>query len=359
MKSRDARTGFTLVELLVVIAIIGILIALLLPAVQAAREAARRMQCTNNLKQLALATHNFHDGNKKFPSASHQQVLAKTKPSRWERWSYLVPLLPYIEQKATYDQIVDQIDNGPNRAPWDGNAANPWCQTIAGFTCPSDPASQQRDSNRGRTSYHCNRGDFWLNWDWYECRGAFGRGDKIETSMATFRDGTSNTLLLAECPVGANKGDRNNLSGFAKDMGSANNSNLPSTCLAAAGPGGQFAPGVNPETGDWQVGWRWADAHACYTQFHPILPPNSPSCGPRAENWALITAGSHHPGGCNVAMADGSSRFISETINAGDPNDHPSNHGYSNRPQDYSGPSLYGPWGALGSSRSGETIADF
>lgn len=104
------KRGFTLVELLVVIAIIGILIALLLPAVQAAREAARRSQCTNNLKQLGLALHNFHDVNNRLPASSHDPIFLDPtyRDYRGERdkWSYLVLILPYIEQKALYDDLV-------------------------------------------------------------------------------------------------------------------------------------------------------------------------------------------------------------------------------------------------------------
>jgi prepilin-type processing-associated H-X9-DG protein len=113
----------------------------------------------------------------------------------------------------------------------------------------------------------------------------------------------------------------------------------------------------NVQTGNQQMGWRWADAHSVYTQWHVVLPPNSPSCGNAAEDWLLVSASSYHPGGVNVAMSDASVRFISETIDTGnlttteaplavDPA----------RPQDYAGASLRGVWGALGSSRGRETV---
>ena len=92
-----------------------------------------------------------------------------------------------------------------------------------------------------------------------------------------------------------------------------------------------------------------------YTQWMPILPPNSPSCGPHAENWALITATSYHPGGVNVALCDASVQFIPDTIDSGDPTDKAGN--YPGRPQDRQGPSLYGVWGSMGSKNGGETIS--
>ena len=175
LKERQ-RQGFTLVELLVVIAIIGILVALLLPAVQAAREAARRMQCTNNLKQLGLAVHNFHDTFRTFPSASRQPQFKDNEVNDWvngrDRWGYLCVLLPYIEQQALYNELVtNQL--GVNR-PWTGM---PLTRTkVAGFLCPSDSGGNTKGDTLARNSYHCNRGDFWLGWNWNECRGVMGDG---------------------------------------------------------------------------------------------------------------------------------------------------------------------------------------
>ena len=117
----QTRRGFTLVELLVVIAIIGILIALLLPAVQQAREAARRMECTNKLKQLALATHNFHDTYNRFPCAFKDPLFLKPGTTNnfgggRDRWSWLVTLLPQIEQTAVWDEF--QANELGNHRPW-------------------------------------------------------------------------------------------------------------------------------------------------------------------------------------------------------------------------------------------------
>ncbi|MDR1958913.1 MAG: DUF1559 domain-containing protein, partial [Planctomycetaceae bacterium] len=127
-----ARFGFTLVELLVVIAIIGILIALLLPAVQAAREAARRMQCSNNLKQLGLGIHNFHDSNKKLPAG---MATIHQSPSNGQgRFGTLIQLCPYLEQQAMYDAFRNKTNCDDIAANCPTEAVN---VTIAGFVCPS------------------------------------------------------------------------------------------------------------------------------------------------------------------------------------------------------------------------------
>jgi prepilin-type processing-associated H-X9-DG protein len=112
-------------------------------------------------------------------------------------------------------------------------------------------------------------------------------------------------------------------------------------------------------TNDWQAGWRWADSVSIYSQWHPVLPPNRPSCGNTGENFALMTASSYHPGGVQVAFCDGSVHFIADSVDAGDPNIGELSSPLlvdPGRPQDYSGPSLRGVWGALGSSAGGETV---
>lgn len=365
------RKAFTLVELLVVIAIIGILVALLLPAIQSAREAARRSECSNKIKQLAVACQNFHDTYNRFPCASHEPNFKDNASNNWRdgrnRWSYLVSLLPYIEQQAMYDEFITVYlgdNNGRPRArPWNNNGGPPnngpnefIRRKIDAFLCPSDGGGNQADNGRTRTSYHCNRGDYWLNWDWHECRGVFGNGERIEIGAQTLLDGTSNTFLLAECVIGVKNSPRLK-EAFARDLGYANG-DAPVACLLRLGPNNTVTGPL--ETGDWQVGWRWADAHSCYTQWHVVLPPNSPSCGNRAESWAHVSASSYHPGGVNVAFADASVTFINDSIDAGDPNltvlDSPTPPP-SNRPQDFAGESMWGVWGALGSSRGGESIS--
>jgi prepilin-type N-terminal cleavage/methylation domain-containing protein/prepilin-type processing-associated H-X9-DG protein len=214
---RLSREGFTLVELLVVIAIIGVLVALLLPAVQAAREAARRTQCTNNIRQLGLAVHNFHDVNQVFPASQDQWVNSKgaTIGCSWH-----TRILPFIEQQAVY-----QLYNFD--AAWDDNKTNAVPQTgvictkIKGFICPSAPAPNARPVNNGRgnTDYaattELNRPNPYLNAYVYSAIqasdpnfiGVMGHNKVVGGTtvvpanhrFASVTDGTSMTFLIAEC----------------------------------------------------------------------------------------------------------------------------------------------------------------
>jgi len=352
------RYAFTLVELLVVIAIIGILIALLLPAVQAAREAARRSQCVNNLKQMALATQNFHDTYKRFPVASHEvnfkhptlsTATSISFSGNRHRWSYICALLPYIEQQPLYDEFIS--NHLGITVPW---STNDLTRTkINTILCPSDGAALGVAVNQRQwTNYHCNRGDYRLNYNWNECRGVFGQGVQQFHKMATIKDGTSNTMLISEAICGV-EGSTKVGEAFARGWGFTNGG-PPAPCLARALPDGSLSAPL--QGGSWRTGWRWADSVSIYTQWHPVIPPNGPSCGNTGENYALMTATSYHPGGVNVAFTDGSVHFISETIDAGDPTIGEDSLGVP-RPQDYRGPSFRGVWGALGSSRSGETVS--
>lgn len=359
-RGRRRKAAFTLVELLVVIAIIGILVALLLPAIQAAREAARRTQCSNNLKQLGVAMQNFHDVYKRFPSATHDPLFRDTAGG-WsnsrDRWGYVCLILPFMEQQALYDtMLAEHIGHASNR-PWSDNEVTR--TTLSTLLCPSDAAARSVPSlNGGKTplSYQVNRGDQWLHYDWDESRGVFGDGSKIRVSTAQISDGTSNTMLASEVVI-AVSGSRRVTEALARDVG-ATNSSPPALCTARVLPDGTLSGTV---AGPNQlIGWRWADARCPYSVWYPILPPNSPSCSNNPEDWAMVASSSRHPGGAQVVFCDSTVRFMADSIDAGSPTNTAVGSPLltdAARPQDYGGPSLYGLWGALGSKSGGEAIS--
>ena len=205
--SISARRGFTLVELLVVIAIIGILIALLLPAVQAAREAARRAHCTNNFKQLGIALHNYHDTFRAFPSYSR---LSASNASRTYSYAAFVAILPFIEQKPVYDQIKKATRDFYYRAnekdPSDPETLYQIGERtrLAAFLCPSDHL-YPNTSMQGCCNYAVCAGPN-IGWDIDTSRqnGVFRA--TVDTSMAAITDGTSNTIMLGEFLTGDNSG---------------------------------------------------------------------------------------------------------------------------------------------------------
>ena len=364
-------SGFTLVELLVVIAIIGILVGLLLPAVQAAREAARRMQCSNNLKQLSLAQHNHADAFKKFTVSSHDLnwKSALNNGNGFERLSYLTRLLPYIEQSplfntiAPYSLLGGRPWNNNTRGPTDAQVVSPYMSNISSFRCPSDRVQTQLNDVKP-TNYVCCRGDLYLNSGDWEWRGAFSNGERGSGTFATIKDGASNTVMLSELVIGRTSGTSGGdsvLEGTARNkIGPVGGPFTPSLCLTAKGPNNTLIGSLQytwDDTG-WGKGRRWGDSLNAYTCFFTILPPNSPTCSNgNAESDAMPTASSLHTGGVNLAMCDGSVRFVSQSIDAGNPsfvvpvppNDSNTRH--------YAGPSYWGVWGAMGSAIGGETTA--
>ncbi|MHB8901480.1 MAG: DUF1559 domain-containing protein [Thermoguttaceae bacterium] len=352
MRKRVSKRGFTLVELLVVIAIIGILIALLLPAVQAAREAARRSQCTNNLKQMALACHNYHDTYKGFPALG---VRGMGSDVGWW-YSGLIALLPYIEQSALYDGMMAQArPSGTGLpTPWatGNNAFNNsyWKRDISAFICPSEGGPPpNRGESPALTSYRfCTGDDYHQNHfppsnSSRDNRGIFQPERWL--NMASIKDGTSNTVMLGESGIGSG-GAADLYGGVAVTMQAWN----PAACSARYNATTkQLTP---PVRADFRPpGGRAWDGRPYFVGFCTLVPPNGPSChwGGVDGNEHMGTLSSAHPGGGNVALGDGSVRFISETIDSG-------NQSVDDVATPGGRPSPWGVWGALGSRSGGEPV---
>ncbi|MBI1246490.1 DUF1559 domain-containing protein [bacterium] len=350
--------GFTLVELLVVIAIIGVLIALLLPAVQQAREAARRMDCSNKLKQLGIALHNHHDTYLYFPALRNNNGGTRTtNPQGNEgRNSGMMFILPFIEQGPLYE-ILSQpgtfsgnavLAYGPIREKY---WYTPYVAKIDAFLCPSNPSNPAQiwGYTWGARSYACSVGDSIANNHNLEnTRGIFGRVDTNKHSqitMASITDGTSNTVMMAERAYGISGQTRSIFGFFANNVSGLNTS--PITCLTTASQGKyQSSQSVQESRA---AGIQWFDGFPAFTGVTTVLPPNSPSCTNDnwGDQWGLFSASSYHPGGAMVLMGDGSVHFISETIDTGNLTAQESTSGFS----------PYGVWGALGSKSGGETVA--
>jgi prepilin-type N-terminal cleavage/methylation domain-containing protein/prepilin-type processing-associated H-X9-DG protein len=297
------RSGFTLIELLVVIAIIGVLIALLLPAVQAAREAARRAQCVNNLKQIGLALHNYHDTNKVFPLARFANFSAHSR------------FLPYMEHTVAFNAINF---SGSWKADATGYDPNLTARTtpIATFLCPSDTTRLLPPTYAGN-SYRACEGSMFLfgfsatdptnvKYGMQPPNGLFFGNDVYGIQDAT--DGTSNTALFSEHI----KGDFNQ--------------------AVATDRADTFQPGTHPTTQDeavrqcltvnWtdltkqgvsDVGAPWIYGYHSTTTYYHVSGPNTRSCM-FPPSRISTTANSNHPGGVNVLLGDGSVKFIKNTI---------------------------------------------
>jgi len=340
------RKGFTLIELLVVIAIIAVLIALLLPAVQQAREAARRSQCKNNLKQLGLALHNYHDVYKVFPyrtGGTYPTGQSDSSQGNWGRGSGMIGMLPYIDQAPLFNQISSALTIGGTTYPPFGPgtwlaAYTPWTAKIPMLVCPSD--SQHHANNQlGNDSYAFCVGDSG-NANLSNPRGVFGYNSSV--NIAAITDGTSNTILMAErtFPIATND------IGWVAIISGAT---VPNDCRSNFNTATrQYTATTLRDFG----GDRWADGGVGVQGFNTVLPPNSPSCSVVSHEGqnGLYSAGSKHVGGVQVLMGDGSVRFISQNINTG-------NLGIDSL--SVSGMSPYGVWGALGSKSGGEVVGEF
>lgn len=367
------QSGFTLIELLVVIAIIAILVALLLPAVQQAREAARRTQCRNNLKQLGIAIHNYHDTYGRIPSAeSHSDYNFGAGVKGPRRYSAYIGLLPYIEQANVFNAIMTEVQRQGNGqpVPWNTGFA-PFTTKLPAILCPSDPDTTQ-GGTIGKTNYMFSRGDG--NWDHNQWSGNGGRGQRgFFTSSGNGRDGTngisrsfrdivdglSNTIAMSERSKGQGGKRAPRDGALSINNGGAMRDN-PASVLAKL---------VNGELqGDvrhWS-GTRWPDGAPAFTGMTTQLGPNKGSYvqgGWDGED-GIYEPSSRHTGGVLCLMGDGSVTFVSENIDTGNTAcpgpDNPRNIRSGICTQfSHMGRSPYGVWGALGSANGGETVGDF
>ncbi len=341
-----------------VIAIIAILIALLLPAVQQAREAARRTQCKNNLKQLGLALHNYHDVYGMFVyRKGGTDACGVTPRGNCNRLSGFMGLTPYFEQAPLY-QMVQAGGGSGNRPPggpegWSGWAD--WNVTIPGLLCPSDGVTA--DTRRGN-SYVFNIGDSSRNVrDSRPVRGMFGYQQAVRIRDIT--DGTSNTIAMSE-HIRRNQGvrtagvrDAKVTEEMALGLGAGVVRDNPSLCVAVS-DGGFYPSGQSVKGRSGTALW---DGQAERCGFTTIIAPNGPSCSegtnPNADEVnAIITPSSQHTGGVQVLLADGSARFISENIDTG-------NLAAPTPAMNSSAQSPYGVWGALGTKSGGEVVGEY
>ncbi|QDV71370.1 hypothetical protein Poly24_51050 [Rosistilla carotiformis] len=336
-RPRSLKTGFTLVELLVVIAIIGILVGLLLPAVQSAREAARRMSCGNNLKQLGLALHNYHDTYGKLPPDAiwHGNAKGTTAAVGDQRnYTWLCLILPFIEMNSLHDQINFSLPADTTLTAITVGEETAKELSIAAFLCPSDIQWEIGSKPRGFgvTSYAGNAG-----WDGHRRKtndigraGVFSFYDSVRIS--DIKDGTSNTIAVGEVTtVGLAKASTVHRSQGGAGYFRRTSSSVSRGALVASGPwhghnhAWVTAAGKgNVLMADGSPGPIWGvyggPNHVCppvYWTHHAI---NNEWVGP----------GSFHAGGAQFTLADASVRFIAETIATGRGSEESTNGEYWN-----------------------------
>jgi len=360
------RKGFTLIELLVVIAIIGVLIALLLPAVQAAREAARRAQCTNNLKQIGLAYHNYlsSNGDMTPPSCSDDGPTWMAANPTGQNFSQHARILPYLEQTQTYNAINfswparwggPDVGNPPDNGAAGrlGGAINATAMTVQinSFLCPSDPnpgvsgrytlPPNPLSKLIGATNYPNNFGlnrhlnNWQPNGPSYVSSSWDGAIQKT-VNLATFVDGTSNTVIFSEWVKGPAQG-----SPWKDGLGGV-----------YTGPSSDFQLALGPVNGDWvqaqacsnngtAQNWGWKGEWWIFGGsmiYSHTQPPNRRACvysnvGVDGRGTStMVGASSLHPGGVNALFGDGSVKFVKSTVN-------------------------YIPWYAVATPNGGETVS--
>jgi len=393
---RQRRSAFTLVELLVVIAIIGMLIALLLPAVQAAREAARRMQCSNHHKQLSLALHNYHDINNKFPAGQMLVLTKRADGTVWTEaanpgnavWGPRAVLFPFVEQTAAWNGIMGLEGKCINNDPW-LEASQFMQDSISTYLCPSDGEAKHLGNYRHTTStpqaYRTSRASYRFSvgdgiWNITEgpsqgsatnpkthTRGMFYR--LHFKSFGDISDGSSNTVGVSEVLNSSQDGNDSAAIGGAWDRVKGGMA-LVTEMYTGADPvnadicllNGYHATDRNrlrTPVAIWG-GQLFGSGRPFESAFSTILAPNSVACSyaNSTSSWGVIPPSSNHSGGVNAGLMDGSVRFINDSINtitAGREN--AKQGGTGSVTHAWSGKSNFGVWGALGTPSGGESVA--
>ncbi|QDV22808.1 DUF1559 domain-containing protein [Aureliella helgolandensis] len=321
---QNRRSGFTLVELLVVIAIIGILVGLLLPAVQAAREAARRMSCSNNMKQIGLSMHNYHDTHKVFSPF----VIRNGQGDYWRGYSAFSQVLPFIEQGNLYNQLTTTTNSF--YANWDegGPHAPVRATSISAFLCPSAPrfpSSGTGWANGPGCNYGVSFGTT-IAWANYKNQNGMFRGQsdanaKTSTRMGDVSDGLSNTLLASEHLSGD---DNNSFLMTGQSSEPRIGSGFPNGTIQYPSQEelDQFGAACASQTAHNSTnGGQWLSPEPTQTALNTAAPPNwkFPNCQTSGSGFAsdrdgIYTARSMHTGGVQCATGDGSVRFVSGSI---------------------------------------------
>jgi prepilin-type N-terminal cleavage/methylation domain-containing protein/prepilin-type processing-associated H-X9-DG protein len=356
----NRQQAFTLVELLVVIAIIGVLIALLLPAVQAAREAARRMTCSDHVKQFSLALHNYHDTQQSLPAAeSRQKFTTSTGGTHWTSyWSAQFRIMPFMELQPQYDGIASFVPpstmtlNDWTPGPWAGDFTSVHGQ-IAVYKCPSDSGTYAPANVQSFCNVQICRGDVPGN---PNIRSLFAQN--IYRGMEFASDGTSNTMVFSESAIVPDNITNIVKGGIVRTSDTIGGSTQPrDDCEAIRLSTNKnifdTAHAKYVDTKANTHGRTFMDGRPQRVSFNSILPPNSASCvsegtnSGHESNPAIYSVNSYHSGGVNIGLLDGSVRFIAETIDGGNPN--------ATFTGTNGGESPYGVWGALGTPNGGES----
>ncbi|MDR1383673.1 MAG: DUF1559 domain-containing protein [Planctomycetaceae bacterium] len=388
---KHLRIGFTLVELLVVIAIIGILIALLIPAVQAAREAARRMSCSNKLHQIGIAVHNYHDQYRKNLPAGGFGMRSNDNARR--RISGFVSLLPFIEMTPLFETISSggfmcQF-NADEQSGTDASGVDTvtyMSNSISAWLCPSDGEGGNKDAIvQGRTNYRLCYGDFPVHFNLLQAAAPAATLPQYGSSASTLccvdrgifaphqwngsqsvTDGLSNTIMMSERCVADQNIRRAGVgiivsgsgvpAGYANTVLDTKTGTVVKTCYDLKSGKNIAATISDANIVNWS-GRRWSDGAIAFTGFTTILPPNAVSgLASNAEHsGGFISPSSYHSGGVQACMGDASVRFISDGVDYMNTNGNAvANAGYNTFIE--FGKSYHGVWGALGTRAGGESV---